>query len=228
MFAKPQNLEDLVTVYRQAAARGYDFEKDADGLLSWDFIGRSAAAASPIEIPIRKPTTITDLRAVVDLIITQFKKNVEENRLYEFLYKEDGKPKHEVFAQRLFYAVADAYCEANNVDLSREPNAGNGPVDFKLSVGYKGRVLVEVKKSNNSDLAHGFEKQLPEYEKSEATDVSVYLIVRVTEGDSLIKSVLALKKKQLDEGKKVPEILIVDARKNKSASRIRRTRGRPR
>ena len=60
-------------------------------------------------------------------------------------------------AERLFYAVADADREANNVDLNREPNAGNGRVDFKLSKGYTARVLVEVKKSSNSDLLNGFE-----------------------------------------------------------------------
>jgi hypothetical protein len=144
---------------------------------------------------------------------------VEENRLYEFLYRDDGRPRHEVFAQRLFYAVADAYCEANNVDLSREPNAGNGPVDFKLSKGYTARILVEVKKSSNSDLLHGFEKQLPEYEKSEATFESIYLIVRVAESESRIKKVISLRDSKVAELKRVPEIFVVDGRKKKSASK---------
>jgi hypothetical protein len=226
LFAQPKNLADLIRVYREAAVQGYDFEKDVDGLLSWDFIGRAAAKASPLEISIKRPKTIGELRAIVSMILAQFKKNIEENRLYEFLYKDNGKPKHEVFAQRLFYAVADAYCEANDVDLSREPNAGNGPVDFKLSSGYKGRILVEVKKSSNSDLLHGFEKQLPEYEKSEATDESVYLIVRVTERDSSIKSVIALRDKRVRKGQKTPDIFVIDARKRASASKRRKKRDR--
>lgn len=226
LFAQPKNLADLIKVYREAAAQGYDFEKDVDGLLSWDFIGHSAAKASPLEIGIKKPKTIGDLRTIVSQILTQFKKNVEENRLHEFLYRDNGKPRHEVFAQWLFYAVADAYCEANDVDLSREPNAGNGPVDFKLSTGYKGRMLVEVKKSSNSALVRGFEKQLPEYEKSEATDESVYLVLRVTENESAIKSVLALREKKIAEGKKVPDIFVIDARKKASASKQRRKKDR--
>jgi hypothetical protein len=226
LFAQPKNLADLIKVYREAAVQGYNFEKDADGLLSWDFIGRSAAEASPLEIGIKQPKTIGELRTIVVLILAQFKKNIEENRLYECLYKDNGKPKHEVFAQRLFYAVADAYCEANNVDLSREPNAGNGPVDFKLSSGYKGRMLVEVKKSSNSDLLNGFEKQLPEYEKSEATDESVYLVVRVTERDSAIKSVIALRDKKIRQGQKTPEVFVIDARKKASASKHRKKKDR--
>jgi len=207
LFAQPKNLADLIKVYREAAVQGYDFEKDADGILSWDFIGRAAAKANPLQIGIKQPKTIEELSSVVRLILARFKKNVEENRLYEFLYGDNGKPKPERFAQRLFYAVADAYCEANDVDLNREPNAGNGPVDFKLSSGYKARLLVEIKKSSNSDLVNGFEKQLPDYEKSEATNESVYLIVRVTEQDSAIKSVIALREKKVKAGKKFRTLL---------------------
>jgi hypothetical protein len=73
------------------------------------------------------------------------------------LYKDDGRPQREVFAQRLFYATADTYCEANDVGAK----FGNRPVDFKLSTGYRGTLLVEVKKSDNPSLLHGFEVQLP-------------------------------------------------------------------
>jgi hypothetical protein len=103
--------------------------------------------------------------------------------------------------------------------LSREPDAGNGPVDFKLSAGYTGRILVEVKKSNNPSLLHGFNTQLPAYEKSEAAEESIYLIMRITEGDSSIKSVLALIDKQVKEGKRMPEVVVIDARKMPSASK---------
>ena len=90
-FSQPKKSNDLIKVYREAAVQGYDFEKDADGLLSWDFIGTSAALANPLEIGIKQPKTIEDLRTIVTMILTQFKKNIEENRLYEFLYKDDGK-----------------------------------------------------------------------------------------------------------------------------------------
>ena len=219
LFDEPKTLSDLITLYRTAAAQGYDFDKDPDGLLSWESYGRLAAESSPVQISVTRPQNIAELRAVVTLILQQFKKLVEENKLYQVLYKDNGRPRGEVFSQRLFFAIADTYCKANDVDLSREPNAGNGPVDFKLSSGYKGRLLVEVKKSTNSELVHGFEKQLPVYEKSEATDESIYLIVRVSEGDSGIKSVWALREKLLQEQKRVPEVFVVDARKRRSASK---------
>jgi hypothetical protein len=85
LFSDAKNLTDLIRVYREALIQGYDFDKDADGLLSWDTIGRSSAKASPLQIALKHPTTLAELRAVLDLILKRFKKNVEENRLYEFL-----------------------------------------------------------------------------------------------------------------------------------------------
>jgi hypothetical protein len=220
LLSEPKNLQDLISVYKRAGAAGYDFNKDPEGLLSWDFVGRVSAKEFPFHINVKKPTNIGELREIVHGIIRQFKKNIEENKLYKFLYKPDGKPYHEVYAQRLFFSVADAYCAANDVAVSREPNAGNGPVDFKLSIGYKEQILVEVKKSDNPNIIHGFDSQLPEYEKSEATFESVYLIVRVSEGENAFESLSALRKKKLDAGIKVPEIFYIDGRPKKSASKI--------
>ena len=105
------------------------------------------------------------------------------------------------------------------MDISREPDAGNGPVDFKLSVGYEGRVLVEIKKSNNPRLLHGFETQLDAYQKSEVTQESVYLILRVSEKGDGIKDVVAMAEQKKAEGLKIPDVVIVDARKIESASK---------
>jgi hypothetical protein len=221
LLAKPQNLADLIEVYRKAAGNGYNFNTDPQGLLSWEYFGRTAAEKSPLEIQNKKPQDMGNLREVLDLIVAQFKKLVEQNKLYEVLYDDNGRARREEFSQRVFFAVADTYCKANNVDLNREPNAGNGPVDFKLSAGYNGRFLVELKKSTNSRLLHGFETQLPEYEKSEATHESLYLIMRVSEGEAGIKDVIALRERKIKQGAKVPRVIVIDARKKASASKLK-------
>jgi len=219
LLAAPKNLSDLIDVYKKAARTGYDFAKDPLGLFSWNDFGRTAAQTYPIEIRTTRPKTIADLRQVLSLIVAQFKKNIEENKLYEVLYGENGRARPEVFSQRLFYAIADTYCNANDVDLTREPNAGNGPVDFKLSGGYKGRVLVEVKKSTNSQLLHGFDVQLDAYQKSEATEESLYLILRVADGQTGIEDVMAVRERKLKEGLRVPDIVVIDARQRPPASK---------
>jgi len=93
-----------------------------------------------------------------------------------------------------------------------------------LATSYRGRILVEIKKSDNPKLLHGFEMQLPAYERSEATEESLYLIMRVTESEFGIKDVLALREKRKAEGKRVPEVVVIDARFRLSASK-RRTAG---
>ena len=83
-------------------------------------------------------------------------------------YDDNNKLSHEIFAQLLFYGFADTYCESNNIDLNREPNAGRGPVDFKFSRGYHSKVTVEVKYSSNNCVVHGFTTNIagsyPKYE----------------------------------------------------------------
>ena len=219
LLETPKNLRDLIQVYREAAGAGYDFKKDPKGLFTWEYVGRASADENPLVIPIKKPKNLKELRSVVQSILTQFKKNIEENKLYKVLYKEGGDAQREEFSQLLFYAVADAYCNANDVDLTREPNAGNGPVDFKLSTGYNSRVLVELKKSNNPGLLHGFEKQLKAYGKSEATDELFYVILQMSDNDASIKDVQALREEKAKTGAKVPEVIVIDARKKKSASK---------
>jgi hypothetical protein len=219
LLANPQNLKDLIAVYQKAEGNRYDFDLDPTGFFNWEQIGRAAAAHFPLEIKTKQPRNIEELREVVNLIVKQFTKNVEQNKLWEMLYTDNGRPRHERFSQRLFYAIADSYCAANNVDISREPDAGNGPVDFKLSVGYEGRVLVEIKKSNNPRLLHGFETQLDAYQKSEVTQESVYLILRVSEKGDGIKDVVAMAEQKKAEGLKIPDVVIVDARKIESASK---------
>lgn len=42
----------------------------------------------------------------------------------------------------IFFGVADAYCAASNLDISREPQTGHGPADLKVSAGGFGRIKV--------------------------------------------------------------------------------------
>ncbi len=36
LFSKPENLADPIEVYRKATGNRYDFDKEPDGLLSWE------------------------------------------------------------------------------------------------------------------------------------------------------------------------------------------------
>jgi hypothetical protein len=70
----------------------------------------------------------------------------------------------------LFFVVASSYCSANNLDLTPEAETGRGPVDFKISSGNHGRLLVEVKLSTSSRLLSGYTTQLELYKKGKAVE----------------------------------------------------------
>jgi hypothetical protein len=89
----------------------------------------------------------SEVMRVVSDTIALFKAHVENGNLWEELWIDD-KPKRERAAQLIYYAIADAFCKANNVDISPEANMGGGPIDFKFSKGYHSRVLVEMKRSS--------------------------------------------------------------------------------
>ena len=87
-------------------------------------------------------------------------------------------------------------------------------------------MLVEIKKSTNTGLVHGFETQLPAYEESEATEESVYVILRVSQSESSINDVLTLRDKAIREGRRVPDVVVIDARKLEPASKRGKRRKR--
>jgi hypothetical protein len=222
ILADKTNIKTLVEAYKKSTTRAYDFEKDPAGEVSWYGIGERFALNNPLRLQISRKACVEDLEKVVRELIDQFKRNIEVNGLNELLYTKEGfrlKPKHERFSQRLFYATADTYCEANNLDLSREPNAGSGPVDFKLSYGRRFRVLVEIKLSSNTRLIHGFQKQLPTYQKSENIMRGFYIVLKVTKSESQIKRLLNLRDAISGKNKNVPEIIVIDAQYQLPASR---------
>ncbi len=167
----------LIESYKNIPKVSYDFNDDPLGEYIWCQAAKDYTQQYPIKFEKNNPTTINDVENVVLKICEQFKALIENNGLHTLLYDSTGKKKHESAAQLLFYGIADSYCKSNDVDLTRESNAGRGPVDFKLSRGAKEKVLVEVKLTSNSQLKHGIEKQLPIYMKQENTKRAIYLII---------------------------------------------------
>lgn len=156
----------------------YDFAKDPEGLLAW-------ATASDIFTSLHKFEIADDkqlpddkrVEAVATKIVDQFQALIETNRLNR-LFFVDGEPRHERFAQLLFYSVAVSYCAANNLDISPESDAGAGPVDFKMSHG-NAKYVVEIKLSTNGHVVKGYTNQLDAYAKAEAAARGMYVVIDV-------------------------------------------------
>lgn len=173
----PEILSDLIEQYRHKARVKYDFDEDRAGQVVWLEAANAAAAGHPLQLALPERPTIDDISATVTAICDRFRQLIENHGLWKLLYDKGGKPKHEEAAQLLFFGIAHAYCEANNLAISPESDGGRGPVDFKFAAGYQLSVVVEVKLSRNKALKSGYTKQLPTYVLAEKAKRGIYLVV---------------------------------------------------
>lgn len=138
---------------------------------------RKVVKNNPIDLRLKKNGENYEIE-VVNRICSKYKEMIEDRKIWGKLY-QDRSPLHEEFAQAFFYAIAESYCDANNIDVSVEYETGRGPVDFRFANGRNRRIIVEMKLSVSSQIVNGYKTQLKEYIKSEKPHYSVYLVVKV-------------------------------------------------
>ncbi len=158
-------------------------------------------------------------RVIVDAL-NVFKHHVEDGNLWESLWA-GSQPKRERASQLIFFAIADAYCRAHNVDVSGEPNMGGGPVDFKFSDGYHSKVIVEMKKSTGQ-VEHGYSGQLERYKKASETDFALFVVIDYGQGAHKIRRILRQRETIISQGGRASEIVVINAQKKQSASKERK------
>lgn len=173
----PDTLKEIIKAYQGVPPEQYDFEDDPAGEVIWYSASKDIAKSQPLSLTLGSKPTAEEVASVVEKICSHFKSLIEDNQLSKLLYDKSGVRKHESAAQLLFFGIASAYCQANELDLSPESDAGRGPVDFKVSFGLKSKVLVEVKLTSNNQLLHGYEKQLPIYQRAEQAPIGFYLVI---------------------------------------------------
>lgn len=159
----------------------------------------------------------TEIIRVVKDTIAEFKRHVETGNLWEELWVGD-KPKKERASQLIYYAMADAFCKANDLDLSPEANMGGGPIDFKFSSGYKARVLVEMKRSGGA-VIHGYEKQLEFYKSASQTEFGLFVIIDYGDLGAKLNSINRIRDARLKKGERASDIVVIDATRKLSASK---------
>jgi len=156
---------------------------------------------------------------IVEQILKQFQFLIEDRRLSDDLYHEE-QVRPEKAAQRLFFAVAYAYCKANNLDITPEADTGNGPVDFKVASGFEGRVLVEIKLSTNTKLLRGYDRQLETYKTAEETVRGFYVVIDVGKMGKKANALRGLRNTAIREGHTASPIIFIDGIRKPSASKL--------
>lgn len=225
-------MRTLVKIYTEADPKPYDVNEDRSGYLRLNaFADEISGTLDTLD---ENPTNIKAVhRLIIDKIVPQYKRQIEELGANKLLYKrvgttlqrvDDTAPIHEEASQVLFHIIADQICHDSNVMLSRESKTAPGAVDFSLGTGYEDKVVVEIKKSNNTNLLDGYTKQVLAYQKSEAANSAVYVIVIVSQRnvdnpDSQFNQLKRLHAKNIEEGVEVPDLCIIDGRIHESASK---------
>ncbi|MEO0636988.1 MAG: hypothetical protein AAFY73_10100 [Pseudomonadota bacterium] len=213
------SFEDFLVMVRSVEGAPYDIDNDPAGEVFWRTLGATVARNCPLQLT--NPSTLDGdgINGIVLQIIEQFRFLIENRRISEELY-HGGRPRPEKSAQRLFFIVADAYCKANNLDITPEADTGNGPVDFKVSQGYTGRVLVEIKLSTNPKVVQGYSRQLKTYAAAEQTDRAHYVVIDVGGMGNKDQRLIAEKNEAASSGKRASEIHIIDGTRRPSASKL--------
>lgn len=208
-------LNKIITEYKKSKVDKYDFQNDPLGLsILASYISKIKQEDLLEDIVDEKRTTFQ----ITKCICERFKYQIENKKAYQILYTDDLKPRKEKIAQQLFLCIAEAYCKANNIDLSPECNIGRGPVDFKTSKGDKDKTLVEIKLTTNSQLVHGLEIQLAEYSKAEETQNLIYLVIHNGGPEKRIDKMYEVYGDFSDDKEK-PVIVLIDAVPKESASK---------
>jgi hypothetical protein len=212
--------QTLLDAIHGVQPNAYDVIADPDGLVKWAQLAFQFSSLFPIDLSrFRKPARLDSVHQLVGKILTQFQLLVEQNGLNKELYKENGRPRRESTAQRLFFAIAHSYCRANDVDLSPEIDTGTGRVDFKLSQGFEARVLVEIKLSTNSKILDGYTTQLETYKKSQETMRAYYVVIDVGRMAKKHKELTKLRNDASSKGQPLSDLVFIDGIRKPSASK---------
>lgn len=216
LLSDKSKIDILIKAYESCNPNPYDFDNDPSGLYLWLEKAKELVEQNPIEI-IPHPTE-ADLTKIVQDIIYAFKEFIENKGGWKSLYDNNKKPLNESHARHFFYATAILYCKNHDIDISPESNAGQGPVDFKLSKGYSNKIVVEVKLTSGN-VRQGYEKQTRIYQESEEAKESYYLVVMVTERSKALEDILEFSREEEENKELHPIIIEVDGREKPSASK---------
>ena len=203
--------ESFLEKYREDEIESYDFSVDKNGEIKWYYISKDYVRENPLNIDKN-----IDVYELTKKICNQFKYLIEEKGLWKSLYDDNGLVLSESHSQNLFFGIADSYCKANDIDISRENNNGSGPVDFKISSGYKNKTIVEIKKSSNNQLSQCYEVQIPVYMAQEEIEKGIYLFIDLGDHDQRVTNFKNAMQKY--KNTKI-ELIEVDGRKKESASK---------
>lgn len=213
--------ESAINYYKGLRALPYDFGRD-DKEQYIDILLEEFLAQHPLElIQNNGADPNQEIYCLTKSICLQFKHLVEDCRLSEEFYRKSRTP-DETDWQMLLYSVADTYCVAGDFDvkISREDNPGVGEIDFHLTRGSKANTIIEIKRSGNADLLHGYRSQLAAYVRADRAKSAIFMVI--VEDDSLDKikeKIAAVQADMESKDEYIPEVIYINGKRQLAASK---------
>lgn len=168
------------------------------------------------------PKSEAEFVAFVEALIANFKYCVEQRGAWRSLWVKD-KPRPEKHAQILFDVSGIMACHDRDVDLTRESDAGRGPVDFKFSRGRKLRALMEIKLAKSASFRRNLTNQTSTYAGAEKCNRGYFVAIQFTDAHcdpAFMKESEDLAAQVAQNNKMAFKIIWVDARPKKSGSKV--------
>jgi hypothetical protein len=226
-------MNTIIKVYDEAEVKPYDKQRDPAGYIRIN--NHTAILGERYTSPEVQMLSAADMvNFVRDEVIAQFERNITKLGGNTLLYRlmpnshvtDYTKPVREGAAQILFHISADHICRKSNILVNREPQVGNGAVDFSIGQGYSNKAIVEIKKSNNKNLIDGYDKQVAEYVEREAAATAFFVVVvvkevNVTNDNSQLNRLQTIHAERISNNLPTPHLVIIDALEQTSPSQLR-------
>jgi hypothetical protein len=192
----------------------------------WAAAARTVARAEAIAVtPVGQPPR-DDFFGWVGTLVDRFQHLVEHTDGWRVLWDAKlSKPRNETIVHAAAAMTWTTLCELADVDMTRESDAGRGPVDFKFSAGWHRRALIEVKLLSSSKLFQGADAQLPQYLASEQISCAYYVCLGFTDHDLRLERLALVRSTCADYEARSGSLVVprfIDARPKPSASRLAR------
>jgi len=216
----PQIVAEYLKSLEHEDHEPYDVDRDRGMRTTWWEKGGEIAAKATTSFV---PSDLSEFPQFVGTIIDIFKHGVEHQDEWQQLWHR-GISMPEKKVQSVFRSCAKHYCQANDVALIGEANAGRGPVDFEFARGWRARSVVEMKLVSNTKFWDGILAQTPQYAISADVNVVYFVAIAYTDeemADSVTTKVIRAAKLASDRHEVDVRSIIIDARPKQSASRLK-------
>lgn len=208
-----------ISFYKSLNAIPYDFTADNKNQYRVVLL-QELLDEIPFPKPIEYENEEDEVYKLTLAMCHQFKHLVEHNRISELFYRNNRTP-DETDWQLLLYTVADTYKIAGNLDLSitREDNPGVGEIDFHITKGSRANSVIEIKRSTNENLIHGYRTQLPAYMRAERAQSGIFIVIMEKNNiDEIKRKIREVQKDMKEKGEYIPEIVYINGMRQYSAS----------